>query len=204
VNEKNEKNLQKAMDALQSMHQSEALSRSSLLKNIGVRAVKYPVHDYSKPLKDPGVYGPNQPAITAEDQQRLQGEVMSGTAHDDQQNRVIDAIRRADELLGQVEQAKRSDPLLVATIEVLADENSRLNGENERLSQENEALRRRLDEAHDRLYKTVDILQEKLHGNEEATRGGEQPSAAGEQKAPGECEGARADEPRTLSVVGEA
>jgi len=87
---------------------------------------------------------------------------MSGTAHDAQQNRVIDAIRRADELLGQVEQAKRSDPLLVATIEVLADENSRLNGENERLSQENEALRRRLDEAHDRLYKTIDILQEKL------------------------------------------
>jgi regulator of replication initiation timing len=204
VNEKNKKN---AMEVLQEMHKIGELSRSSLLKRAGVRAVKYPVHDYSKPLKDPGVYGPNQLAISAEDQQRLQGElmsVMSGTAHDAQQNRAIDAIRRADELLGQVEQAKRSDPLLVATIEVLADENSRLNGENERLSQENEALRRRLDEAHDRLYKTIDILQEKLHGNEEATRGGEQPSAAGEQKAPGECEGARADEPRTLSVVGEA
>lgn len=197
------------IEMMQKVHGAGQVSDSSLLNRLGVPAMKLPVEDYSKSNKDipVDVYGPThahsraaqlQKQVLEEMMRQREGQVTSAN------DRAIEAIRRADELLGQVEQAKRADPLLVATNEVLAEENRRLNGENARLSQENEALRRRLDEAHDRLYKTIDILQEKLHGSEEVTRGGEQPPAAREQEAPGVREGARGDQPCTLSVVAEA
>jgi hypothetical protein len=139
--------------------------------------------------------------------------------------------KRVQDLEKALKEAGTKDPLLVATSEVLADENKRLTAEVERLMEEQAELRRRLDEAHNRLYKTIDILQERAsgsttqrpeatpedsgqeeaqeargssHGAEQAARGGEHDAEGGQRQAPQESEGPRGENSRSLSVVGGA
>lgn len=151
-------------------------------------------------------------------------DILTEDAAGEARGRILRQLQeRVRDLEKALKDAGSKDPLLVATNEVLGDENRRLTGEVERLMDECAVLRRKLDEAHDRLYKTIDILQERASGRtqgvpqEEAgqenhlrqsggeqptARGGEYNAAGGQREAAEEGEGARGENSRSLTVIG--